>query len=157
MHYDSIPPIGLGTLLRAVLVQLEPAVEAAYSKAVPQMRSRYYPVFRELLIRERAGVGDLARAIEVTQPAMTQTIDEMEKAGFITREPGEDRRSRLIALSAQGEAAASNLYPVWMAVAAAAKSLERDAGVALDDVLGNVLDALELKDFATRIEEAAHA
>lgn len=157
MENESVPPVGLGTLLRALLGQLEPAVETVYAQAVPQMRSRYYPVFRELLIRQRAGISDLARAIEVTQPAMTQTIDQMEKAGFVNREPGEDKRARMIALSGQGRIAAERLQPAWAAVARAAQSLESEVGVELTQVLGDVLDALEFKDFATRIEEAGNA
>ena len=148
------PPLGLGTLLRALLAQLEPAVEQAYANADPLMRSRYYPVFRALLMHGAATVGAIARDVGVSQPAMTQTIRQMAEDGLLEIALGDDRRARLVRLSARGEEAVATLRPVWSAVAGAAATMERETGVDLAADLQRVLDALEQCGFAARIARA---
>ncbi|MBX7457165.1 MarR family winged helix-turn-helix transcriptional regulator [Qipengyuania sp. 1NDH17] len=154
---NDAPPIGLGTVLRALLAQLEPAVENAYSTCDPLMRSRYYPVMRELLVRQQATVGEIAEAAGVSQPAMTQTIRQMSEDGLLEIGIGDDRRARLVKLSARGELAVASLQPAWRAVAEAARGLGDDAGLDLIASLQGVLDALDEKDFSTRIAEARGA
>lgn len=150
----TAPPTGLGTLLRALLAQLEPAVEKAYAVADPLMRSRYYPVMRHLLIEGRASVGELAQCVGVSQPAMTQTIRQMMSDGLLEIEAGEDRRERLVRLSPRGKDAVARLRPVWTAVAHAAASLQQDAGVDLVATLQKAIGALAQRSFAERITEA---
>ena len=151
---EDIPPVGLGTLLRALLTELEPAVEQAYATADPRMRSRYYPILRHLLIHEQASVGRIAAAVGVSQPAMTQTIRQMVDDGLLDVSPGADRRARRVRMSEDGAAMVQELRPVWRAVADAARTLERDSGVAIHTALDTLLEALAEKDFATRIAQA---
>ena len=151
---EDIPPIGLGTLLRALLSELEPAVEQAYAAADPRMRSRYYPILRHLICHGEASVGRIAAAVGVSQPAMTQTIRQMVDDGLLDVSPGADRRARRVRMSEVGAAMVQELRPVWRAVADAARTLERDSGVAIHTALDSLLGALAEKDFATRIAEA---
>ena len=150
---DDVPPIGLGTLLRAVLAQLEPAVEQSYSAADPRLRSRYYPILRHLLIHEQASVGQIAAAVGVSQPAITQTIRQMADVDLLDVRPGADRRARNVRLSAAGLDMVERLRPVWRAVSAAAAGLERDSGQPIFAALEAVLDALSRQDFANRIAQ----
>lgn len=148
--HPTIPPQGLGTLLRAVLAQLEPAVERAYADAEPRMRSRYYPIIRQL-IAGAAKVSDIAAAVGLSQPAITQTVRQMVEDGFLEVDLGEDRRARMVSLSDHGWAAVERLRPAWRNVAGAAQSLERDIGHPLAQILEQALSALEDRDFAMRI------
>ncbi|MCA1661709.1 MAG: MarR family transcriptional regulator [Novosphingobium sp.] len=118
------------------------------------MRSRFYPVMRELLTRESATIGELASAAQVSQPAMTQTVGEMVAAGLLERSEAEDRRTRLVGLSPRGRAAVGALWPVWNAVAAAAAGLDEELSMPLARLLKEALAALERRDFAARIEQA---
>lgn len=152
-NVDDIPPVGLGTLLRAVLAQLEPAVEQAYSAADPRMRSRYYPILRHLLIHEEASVGQIATAVGVSQPAITQTIRQMADDSLLDVRPGADRRARNVRLSAAGMDMVGRLRPVWRAVSAAADGLEQDSDQPIFATLEGVLDALSRQDFASRIAQ----
>ena len=152
MEYrNEAPPVGLGTLLRALLAQLEPAVEHAYTQCDPLMRSRYYPVMRALLKERQATVGEIAQAVGVSQPAMTQTIRQMVEDELLEVELGEDRRARLVKLSARGMEAVASLRPVWAAVAKATATLAEEADIDLITTLERALAALRQKDFAARI------
>lgn len=155
MEYrNEAPPVGLGTLLRALLAQLEPAVEQAYAQCDPLMRSRYYPVMRALLGERQATVGEIAQAVGVSQPAMTQTIRQMVEEDLLEVKLGEDRRARLVTLSDRGMEAVANLRPVWAAVAKASATLAEDADIDLITTLESALAALGEKDFAARIADA---
>ncbi|QZD89405.1 MarR family transcriptional regulator [Qipengyuania aurantiaca] len=155
MEYrNEAPPVGLGTLLRALLAQLEPAVELAYTKCDPLMRSRYYPVMRALLSERQATVGEIAQAVGVSQPAMTQTIRQMVQDDLLEVKLGEDRRARLVTLSERGMEAVANLRPVWAAVSEASATMAADADIDLVTTLERALAALGEKDFAARIADA---
>lgn len=155
MDYRSeVPPVGLATLLRALLAQLEPAVEQAYARCVPLMRSRYYPVMRALLSEGQATVGEIAQVVGVSQPAMTQTIRQMVEDSLLDVELGDDRRARLVTLSERGQEAVASLRPVWAAVTEASATLAAEADMDLITALEGALAALGKKDFATRIADA---
>ena len=153
-YQNEALPVGLGTLLRALLAQLEPAVEQAYAQCDPLMRSRYYPVMRALLSDGQATVGEIAQAVGVSQPAMTQTIRQMVQDDLLEVKLGEDRRARLVTLSERGIEAVASLRPVWAAVSQASATLAAEADIDLVTTLERALAALGEKDFTTRIADA---
>ena len=56
----------LGTLLRALLDQLDPAVEQAYRHLQLDYRPRYTPVLRTLMAQGPCRIKDLALAVSYT-------------------------------------------------------------------------------------------
>ena len=54
-------------------------------------------------------VSELANHLEITKQGAAQVIDDMERRGYVEREPDpEDRRARLVRLSGRGEQALAN-------------------------------------------------
>jgi DNA-binding MarR family transcriptional regulator len=150
---DLTSPLGLGARLRRLLAALDGAVQAEYDRRAVPFRPRYYPVVRQLLASGPASVGALSAGAGVTQPAVTQTLNEMRRAGLVTLGEGADRRERRVSLTDAGRALAADLAPLWSAVEAAARDLEAEAGP-----LGQVLDAaaaaLQREPFGARIAKA---
>lgn len=145
-------PEGLGTLLRALLAKLDPVVEQAYAEAVPSMRVRYFPVMRALAHGGSATIGDLAQQAHVSQPAMTQTVAQMIRTGFLEPVSSADARHRKVMLSSKGCGAADTLIPEFNAVARAAQTLDNELTMLLSDLLREALAALSNRDFHARIE-----
>lgn len=143
-------PLGLGARLRQVLAALDGAVQAEYDRRGAPFRPRFHPVVRQLTGGGPASIGALAAGAGVSQPAITQTVNEMRREGLITVSAGDDRRERLVRLTARGRAVADDLQPVWSAIDAAARELEAEAGP-----LGQILDAaaaaLRREPFGDRI------
>src|SRR3546814_19627708 len=81
---------GLGTRLRLLVAALDDAVEKTYRDAGLNFRPRFYPYFRLLMARDSASVGECVAALGFTQPAATQTLQMMVRAGLIER--SEERR-----------------------------------------------------------------
>ena len=79
---------GLGTRLRCLLADLDGAVQAEYDRRGAAFRPKYHPVVRRLLARPAESTGALAASAGVSQPAMTQTLREMTRAGLVAVAPG---------------------------------------------------------------------
>lgn len=150
---DMTAPTGLGTLLQQVLDTLDGDVQAIYSELGISFRPRFFPVVQQLRLADTPlPVSELAARIGVSQPAVTQTLGEMSRAGLIAAKPAEgDRRQRLVSLSPRGEALCETLAPVWQAVQTAADKLDADLPHPLRDLLAHVLASLAANPFRDRI------
>lgn len=143
--------VGLGTKLRQLLAELDGDTQAMYEELDTPFRPRFYPIVRLLLEQDVASVGGIAEAIGVTQPAATQTINEMKRLGLLQVESGPDRRSRIIRLTEEGRRLADRLQPFWEAVHRAAADLDADLPMSLDEILDAALSALRRRRFRARI------
>ncbi|WP_229417209.1 MarR family winged helix-turn-helix transcriptional regulator [Massilia sp. Root418] len=141
--------------MRHLIDLLDGAVGAAYEEAGLDYRPRYTPVMRALMQGEARTIGQIADSAGITQPAATQTIALMLKAGLIVSQPGAlDGRQKMISLSAQGQALLPQLQQCWQATAAAARSLDADLPYPLSDALAEAIAALERQPFGARIRAA---
>ncbi|MEG0183838.1 MAG: MarR family transcriptional regulator [Stenotrophomonas sp.] len=144
----------LGTLLRALLDQLDPAVEQAYRGLQLDYRPRYTPVLRTLMAQGPCRIKDLAEACGLSHSALSQTVAAMVREGWLLAGSGEDGRERILQLSERAEQALPALQAQWQATAAAARSLDADLGQPLAPVLRQALQALQQRPFAQRLQQA---
>lgn len=143
---------GLGTQLRHLLELLDGAVSAAYEEAGLDYRPRYTPVMRALMAESPCTVGRVAELAGMTQPAATQTIALMLKAGIVEPAPaGSDGRQKLVRLSAQGKRLVPKLERCWQATNAAARGLDEELAHPLSELLAQAIEALEGQSFSQRI------
>jgi DNA-binding MarR family transcriptional regulator len=143
--------IGLGTQIRHLIALLDGAVQQTYDRLDADFRPRFFPIAQLLIEQGHSSVGEIAMATGVSQPAATQTINEMKKLGLIDTMRGEDRRQHLIRLSAKGRELAAHLSDTWKAIDAAAARLEAELPYGLERVVRDTLAALERQPFADRI------
>jgi len=147
---DVAVSLGLGARLRLVLGALDGAVQAEYDRRGAPFRPRFHPVVRQLMAAGPASIGALAVGAGVSQPAITQTLNEMRREGLVAVGAGADRREKLVRLTPQGAALALELQPLWTAIDAAARDLETEAGP-LGQVLHAAAEALRREPFGDRI------
>lgn len=146
------PAAFLGTKLRHLSAILDAAVQEHYDKVAVPFRPRFFPVAKALQ-NGPAGIGELAKRIGVSQPAMTQTVSEMKRAGLIAPVASEDRRVRLIHLSPFGREVVQRLTPLWDAIDTAAEELDREVSRRLSLSIDATLQALETESFYSRISK----
>lgn len=144
------PSAFLGTKLRHLNASLDAAVQEHYDRLAVPFRPRFFPVAKALQ-EAPAGIGNLARRVGVSQPAMTQTVTEMRRAGLVAAIASADRRVRLIALSPFGAEVVARLAPLWDAIDAAAEELDVDLPGRLSLAIEAALGALEAESFFDRI------
>lgn len=144
---------GLGTLLRQLTLAFDGGVQRVYDELEVDFRPRFYPVVQVLLEADAIGVGAIAERIGASQPAMSQTLLEMDRSGLISWSQGRDRRVREISLSPEGRRLCARLAPIWQAAAQSVAALESEIGADLTGVLTQALAALERQPFELRLKE----
>src|SRR3546814_2222723 len=130
---------------------LDGDVLAVYEELDTPFRPRFYPIVRLLLEDKEASVGGIAEAIGVTQPAATQTINEMKRRGLLEVESGPDRRSRTVRLKKDGRPLADRLRTGWAAVHRAAADLGAGLPLGLEAILDAALTSLRRPRFRARL------
>lgn len=68
-----------------------------------------WSVLMALLNGDASNVAELSRFIEVDKASISRTVTRLEERGYLTRKPGEDRRSFILVLSKSGQALAKKL------------------------------------------------
>jgi DNA-binding MarR family transcriptional regulator len=93
----------LAILIAASYRVVTDRLQQAMAKAgLEDMRPAFGYVIRALA-NGQLSVSELARVLDVTKQAASQTVDEMERAGFVERRPSSsDRRMKALALTAKG-------------------------------------------------------
>jgi MarR family transcriptional regulator, organic hydroperoxide resistance regulator len=144
---------GLGTRLRQLVALLDGAVEKIYREHGLDFRPRFYPYFRLLLERHELSVGQFADELGLTQPAITQTLIVMRKAGLVEQAAARDKRESRYTLTNKSRAMLPELQAIWAAVAAAADALERTMTTPLRSTIDGALSQLALEPFGLLIEK----
>lgn len=139
--------------VRRLLAATDGDLQALYDARQSDFRPRYYPVMQLLLRQDTAGIVEMARAVGVSQPAITQTLLEMRRSGLVESKAGRDRRSREVLLTSRGRDVARELAPLWAAAAQAAAGLDAELGTPLAELIERALAALEQRPFCLRVED----
>ena len=141
-------------MLRRLIAALDGGVQATYDAVGIDFKPRYYPTIWHLQEIGEVCVGDLAALLGVSQPAVTQTLGEMQAVGLVELVSGSDKRRRLARLTAEAHVLVARMQPIWRAVDMAAAELDAALPAPLGAVLKAALDALNSRDFESRIIDA---
>lgn len=144
-----------GVLLRRLIEHLDGAVEQAYVNAGLDYRPRFTPILRALVNHGPASLRVLSARTGVTHSAVSQTVSQMARRGWVALEPGADARERIVALTPFAMEQFPLLERCWAATAAAASGLDADIGQPLADVLTRALEALDRQPFSDRLAAAS--
>ena len=145
--------LGLGTLLRRLVADLDGGMQQIYDRQGAGFRPRYFPIAQYLLRHGPTAISQLSRDLDMTQPAVSQTVKEMVRDGLLELAAGDDRRVKLVSFTAHGHATCRQLAPVWAAAQSCSEELGREVGIDLSEVLKRLIAVLEQRPYATRIEE----
>lgn len=146
-----------GVLLRRLIDHLDGAVEGAYAAAGLDYRPRFTPIVRALLDGGPASMRGLSAQTGVTHSAVSQTVAQMAKRGWVSLESGRDGRERIVTLTPFARQRLPELERCWAATEAASRSLDAEIGQPLSDVLIRALDALDRQPLADRLAAASAA
>jgi len=96
-------------------------------------------------------IRQLAREVDVSHSAMSQTVAAMRESGLIRSTPGKDARSRIVELTDAGRALVPLLRAEWFATEAALAELEDEVPYALSQLIVDMREALDRRSFTDRI------
>lgn len=137
----------LGARLRRASERIDRDGTRVYAAHGVKFEQRWYGVLRQLIANGAMSVGEIASVLRITHASVSETVRSLTKAGIVCAEasPGDARR-RDLRLTAEGEALAARLTPLWEAFNVAAGQLNAEAGdlVSALDRLDDALDACSM-------------
>jgi len=140
--------------LKALLADMDAAIGELYARrGISGVRPRFSMALIRLHHLGPLSVKALAAEVAVTHSAMSQTVSTMRREGLVESAPGEDARTRLIALTAKGAALVPFLEAEWRATEAAVAELDDELPYRVTQVIADMAAALRERPFVDRIEE----
>ena len=149
------PARTLGTLLRHLIELLDSAVEQTYRDAQLDYRPRYTSIVRALIAAGPASIKNLAEHAGLTHSAASQTVAQMQRAGFVEVARGEDKRQQVVSLTPRATSMIPALEQVWQIVNDAAQELDAELLYPISQVVEDAIAALERRPFTDRIAAKA--
>jgi DNA-binding MarR family transcriptional regulator len=144
---------GLGGRLRRVSERIDREASAVYAHAGVHFEQRWMGVVRLLAERGEMTVGELAQALVITQPSVSQTLRSLQSAKLVSeKSDGRDARRRIQRLTRTGLAFVARVRPIWAALMAVGSDLDKE-GIDLItplDRLERMLDQESLYERALR-------
>ncbi|MFC6338073.1 GNAT family N-acetyltransferase [Pseudomonas sp. CCM 7891] len=102
----EMPHIFLGSRLKRLAEQMQAEASLLASDVGTLVPPGLFPILALLDSSKGCTVGDLARAIRVSQPAMTKSVNRLTDEGLVVSSRGEkDKRQSLVELTEAGRAA----------------------------------------------------
>jgi DNA-binding MarR family transcriptional regulator len=142
----------IGTQLRHVLELLDGDVAKVYLEVgLTEYRPRFSPIVRTIVAEGPLSIRDLATAVGVTHSAASQTVAQLQRAGFVTLQPGSDARQRIVHLTDKTRELLPTIEAEWEATTAAMAELDAELSVPLGQVLAEVVAAVSQRSFQERI------
>jgi DNA-binding MarR family transcriptional regulator len=137
--------------LRDLLAHMEKDIARLYAERGVTVRTRFSIVLIRLRHKGPMTVRDLAREIDVTHSAMSQTVAALRRQGMVESAPGPDARTRTVSLTDHGRETVPFLEAEWRATEASLAELEAELPYPLTRVVADIAEALRRRSFHDRI------
>ncbi|TDD23403.1 MarR family winged helix-turn-helix transcriptional regulator [Nonomuraea diastatica] len=98
-------------------------------------------------------ITELAESVGRTHSALSQKVAAMREAGWVETVPGDDARSKKVALTDHARSVVGRLAAEWRATEAAVAEIEAEIPYPLTRVVADIEQALARKSFHDRIAE----
>jgi DNA-binding MarR family transcriptional regulator len=146
---DALPSRWRG--MRDIFDRMEVAITEVYAELdIVGVRPRFSMAIM-FLEGGPLSIRELAREVNVTHSAMSQTVTAMRKDGLIRSAPGTDARNRMIELTPAGRELIEPLRREWYATEAVLAELDAEVPYELGQLIADLRDALDRRSFTERL------
>jgi DNA-binding MarR family transcriptional regulator len=80
------------------------------------IRATQFTVLQALSLVGEVSQGDLGQILALDSTTLTRTLEIMRRQGWVTKQPGKDRRAWRLSLTAAGESQFKRALPSWQEV-----------------------------------------
>jgi DNA-binding MarR family transcriptional regulator len=145
---------GLGTRLRHLIELLDGDVAAVEEElGLTGFRPRFAPFLRTLAAIGPSSIRDLAKIVEVTHSAASQTVAQMARQDLVELSPGADARQRIVTLTGRSRELLPQLERSWNAAETAGRELDAELPFPLSEVVISATEALRRRPLRDRIRD----
>ena len=125
-------PAAVGARLRRLSAWVDGDARRLYADFGVAFEQRWLGLLDLLARHGPLTVGELAEALGISHPSVSQSRQSLAKAGLIAWEAdAADQRRRKLRLTAAGHNLVAGLAPLWAALDEAAIEIDREAGEAV--------------------------
>lgn len=160
MTKDVIQQLGalaFASRLRRLSERLMQDVSRVYQELDVEFEPRWFPVTFLLGQNSPQSVTEVAEALGLTHPAVSQIAARMESAGLLQSEKDRaDERRRLLSLSEHGNEVLRTLRPVWTAIERCTAELIQESGQDFLGGLEKIEKRLDRSNMYDRVTGALH-
>jgi DNA-binding MarR family transcriptional regulator len=141
---------GVGARLRRLSERIDRESNAVYAHLGLHFEQRWMGVLMLLDERGEMTVGELAEALRITQPSVSQTLRSLQAARIVSdKADPRDSRRRIQRLSPKGLQFIERVRPVWVALMQTAQDLDRE-GIDLLTPIDQIERSLDRKSVLER-------
>jgi len=127
----------IGARLRRLSERIDRDANRVYASLGLEFEQRWMGTLNQLHLNGRMSVNDIAAALGISHPSVSQTRRSLLDVGLIAEHADpDDGRRRTLALTAAGKALVARLLPVWAALDVAALALNAEAGDLVSGLTG---------------------
>ncbi len=111
---SQLKELAIGSRLKRLSERFFQDTILIYKSSDIEFESRWFPVFRLLMLKSPLSILDVAKALRITHPAVNQIAGEMIEKGIVYEiDAPNDKRKRLIGLTEKGLSLVPKLEKVW--------------------------------------------
>jgi DNA-binding MarR family transcriptional regulator len=146
----------LGSRLKRLAEQMQSDAVQVAERAGVSIQPGQYPLLATLDARGPLTIGELARDLRLSQPAITKNASKLAKAGLVRISVSDnDARQREVALTDAGHAAVDqSKLRIWPLVETAVKELTADLSGSLFEQITTIEARLAARSLSSRAERA---
>ncbi|NJR63068.1 MAG: winged helix-turn-helix transcriptional regulator [Cyanobacteria bacterium CRU_2_1] len=101
-----------------------------------------FTILAAVAIAKSVTINELAEILVMDRTTLTRNLKPLERENWLKSEPGQDQRTRVISLTAEGEAALAEALPLWKQ---AQKKVEETLGQRrMDEMLAHLMETTAL-------------
>ena len=146
---DALPSRWRG--MREIFDRMDAGIAEVYAElGIVGVRPRFSMAIM-FLENGPLSIRELAREVNVTHSAMSQTVTAMRRDGLIRSAPGADARSRMIELTPAGRELIEPLRREWYATEEVLAELDAEVPYALGQLIVDLRGALDRRTFTERL------
>ncbi len=146
--------LALGSRLKMLAELLCRDVSRVYTSLNLDFEPRFFLVFYILINKKGIKITDLARETGLSQPAISQTTESMEKKGLVKFiKDKNDERKKIVALSKKGQLMVPILEKIWEDILSVHEDLSVSTETDIIYAIEKIEDSLKQRSLYERIME----
>jgi ribosomal protein S18 acetylase RimI-like enzyme/DNA-binding MarR family transcriptional regulator len=148
--------LAFGSRLKMLLEELYRDIAQVYKSNNLDFEPRFFLLFYTLKDGQKIKITDIAKEIGLSQPAISQLTETLEKRGFISFiKDKKDTRIKLVSLSAKGKKLIPVLEEIWEDVLSAQEDFFKELGIDMINILNKIETGLHRKSMFDRVSDKA--
>ena len=144
--------LGMGSRLKRISEFMMKETQIVYDYYAIDFDPYLFPIFKIITHKNNITNTEIKALINISQPAITQSINKLKKKNLITISPcSSDKRKKIISLSEKGQKIHKKMIPIWQGIDEVIKAFTLEKTSSLIEHLNRLEDKLNCESFSEAV------